>query len=97
MSHKASKHKQRGIPNSHRYGGSGWNMLAASIVGRAVADTKLLQRPRKSSIMTGYNVTEDELRQFFCSRYCGVLLGCTDYTGPQIARALGLIKEEEYR
>ena len=96
MSHIASKHKQRGIPNSHRQGGSGWNMLAASIVARAVADAKLLQRPKpRRSSMTGYNVSEDELREFFCSGYCGVLLGCTDYTGPEIAKRLGLITGKE--
>ena len=71
----------------HSEGGSCWNQLAASIISQAVADAKALKRGK--TVDNG-RCTEQELRLFFHSQYCGVLLGCTDHTGPEIAERLGL-------
>ncbi|MBQ6398226.1 MAG: hypothetical protein IJI06_08795 [Oscillospiraceae bacterium] len=71
-----------------RHGDNPWHNLAASVVARAIADTKLVKKGQKD--FGEIVVSEEELTSFFHSKYCGVLLGCTDYTGPELAERIGL-------
>ena len=88
--HRVKARKVRAYKTPEEYDLSPHENLAVAIVRQAVTDAQTLMDGGKFWGIGGNNVGKWELLNFFCSRWCGTLLGTTDLDGEEIAERIGL-------
>lgn len=64
--------------------------LAAAIVHRAFSDVKLLKGGRTPTNEDCFKYNEHELRQFFKSRWCSMLMCVSDISAETLLKEVGL-------